>query len=626
MRILLVDDDRYLAGVLRKNLAEQHYAVDVAMDGEAGWEYGSTFAYDLILLDVVLPKLDGVSLCQRLRDRGYRMPILLLTARDSSTDKVKGLDAGADDYVVKPFDVEELIARVRALLRRESDTMPPVLRWGSLSLNPSTCEVTYSEQPLHLTPKEYAFLELFLRRSHRVFSLSEILDKLWSSQELPGEDAVRTHVKGLRQKLKAVGAPPDLIETVYGIGYRLKSPPISPEPQNKATETLSAQKTRHSKHLAALAEAWEQCKGEIIGRLGVLEQAATVLKEGTLSHELQRQANLAAHSLAGTLGTFGFAEGSRLARELEYLLQTEDLLKQNQGPLLEGLLTALGREMEGTPTEQTPNPASGNSPLLLMIDNDAEFTQQLGAVATAIGIRTAIAPTLVEAKDWLTQDCPDVVVLKLSFTGTESVDWIAQSERLALIEELAHQTRPLPVLVVADGGNLKGRLAVIRRGGHTFLEQPVTPTQVIESVTQALRRDRAGIKVMIVDDDPQLLKTLPTLLKPWGFKITALDTPQRFWTVLETVHPDLLVLDVEMPQVSGIELCQVLRSDPYWRRLPVLFLTAHTDAQTQNQVFAIGADDYLSKPVVGAELATRILNRLERVRLWSDILPHFPIG
>ncbi len=617
MRILLVDDDQYLAGVLRKNLAEQHYAVDVAMDGEAGWEYGSTFAYDLILLDVMLPKLDGVSLCQRLRDRGYRMPILLLTARDSSTDKVKGLDAGADDYVVKPFDVEELIARVRALLRRESDTMPPVLRWGSLSLNPSTCEVNYLEQPLHLTPKEYAFLELFLRRSHRVFSLSEILDKLWSSEELPGEDAVRTHVKGLRQKLKAVGAPPDLIETVYGIGYRLKSPPIPPEPQNQATEALSAQKTRHSKHLAALAEAWEQCKGEIIGRLGVLEQAATVLKGGTLSHELQRQANLAAHSLAGTLGTFGFAEGSRLARELEYLLQTEDLLEQNQGPLFEVLLTDLGREMEGTPTEQTPNPASGKSPLLLMIDDDAEFTQQLGAVATATGIRTAIAPTLVEARDWLTQDCPDVVVFKLSFTGAEPVDWIAQSERLALIEELAHQTRPLPVLVVADGGNLKGRLEVIRRGGHTFLEQPVTPTEVIESVTQALGRDRAGIKVMIVDDDPQLLKTLPTLLKPWGFKITTLDTPQRFWTVLETVHPDLLVLDVEMPQVSGIELCQVLRSDPHWSRLPVLFLTAHTDAQIQNQVFAIGADDYVSKPVVGAELATRILNRLERVRLWT---------
>ena len=146
----------------------------------------------------------------------------MLTAKDSSTDKVMGLDAGADDYVVKPFDLRELMARIRALLRRGNAILPPVLSWENLRLDPSNCEVTYKEKLLHLTPKEYRILELFLRNSHRVFSRSEIIEHLWSFDELPGEETVKVHIRSLRQKLKLAGAPADVIETVYGLGYRLK--------------------------------------------------------------------------------------------------------------------------------------------------------------------------------------------------------------------------------------------------------------------------------------------------------------------------------------------------------------------------------------------------------------------
>lgn len=139
------------------------------------------------MLDVMLPKLDGISLCRRLRSQGYQMPILLLTGRDSSHEKAIGLDAGADDYLVKPFDREELVARVRALLRRGTLTSTPVLEWGNLRFDPSSCEVTYGTRPLQLTPKEYSLLELFLRNSRRVFSCSAILDHLWSYESTPGE-------------------------------------------------------------------------------------------------------------------------------------------------------------------------------------------------------------------------------------------------------------------------------------------------------------------------------------------------------------------------------------------------------------------------------------------------------
>jgi len=222
VKILVVEDDERLAEALSVAFTHQHYAVDTAVDGEAGWEMVDVFTYDLLLLDVMLPKLDGVSLCQKLRSLGYGMPILLLTAKDASTDKVIGLDAGADDYVVKPFNLQELLARIRALLRRGSSSLPPILEWRGLLLNPNTCFVTYGEHPLTLTPKEYALLELLLRNSRRVLSRSAILEHLWPIEEPPFEDAVKTHIKGIRQKLKSVGAPTDLIETVYGIGYRLK--------------------------------------------------------------------------------------------------------------------------------------------------------------------------------------------------------------------------------------------------------------------------------------------------------------------------------------------------------------------------------------------------------------------
>ncbi|NET49861.1 MAG: response regulator transcription factor, partial [Merismopedia sp. SIO2A8] len=240
MRILLVEDDELVVQALVKTLRNQNYIIDVAADGQAGLELLKSLIYDLIVLDVMLPKLDGITLCQQLRSQGLRTPVLLLTAQNSSTDKVTGLDAGADDYLTKPFDPQELSARIRALLRRNASALPPVLEWGSLRLDPSTCEVTHDSQVLRLTPKEYGLLELFLRNCHRVFSRSAILDHLWSFQETPGEETVTAHIKGLRRKLKSAGVTEDPIETVYGIGYRLKqTKPQQLKSHKKTSKRLS---------------------------------------------------------------------------------------------------------------------------------------------------------------------------------------------------------------------------------------------------------------------------------------------------------------------------------------------------------------------------------------------------
>ncbi|MGK7906581.1 MAG: response regulator transcription factor [Synechococcus sp.] len=222
MRLLLVEDDTRLAEVLAEALESYAYIVDVVGDGQAGLDMATREEYGLILLDVMLPKLDGVTVCKMLRARGCSTPVLMVTARDASTDKVKGLDAGADDYVVKPVDLPELLARIRALLRRGPISTQPALQWGALELDPSSYSVTYDRVPLHLTPKEFSLLELFLRSGQRVLSRRTIVGQLWSYDDPPVEESVKAHVKALRKKLKEVGAPPDAIENIRGVGYRLK--------------------------------------------------------------------------------------------------------------------------------------------------------------------------------------------------------------------------------------------------------------------------------------------------------------------------------------------------------------------------------------------------------------------
>ena len=255
----------------------------------------------LIVLDLMLPDGNGIEFCKAFRQSGYENPLLILTAHASTEEKVKALDAGADDYVVKPFDFDELGARIRALLRREHQALPTILEWGALRLDPSTCETHYQSTPIHLTPKEFALTELFLRHPNRVFSLDAIIEDLWSFEDPPSEDAVRTHIKGLRQKLKAVGAPKDLIKTVYGLGYRLKpeeeapntsQSPVSPKrtpsfsskaPQAVATTppapTAASDMLQNATTLA-VAQAWQHYQGKMHDRIDVLENTAPCPQSG----------------------------------------------------------------------------------------------------------------------------------------------------------------------------------------------------------------------------------------------------------------------------------------------------------------------------------------------------------
>jgi DNA-binding response OmpR family regulator len=222
MRILLVEDDERIARPILEDLRYQNHSIDYARDGIEAWDYTQAVAYDLILLDWMLPRLDGISLCRQLRSNCYQAYILMITARDTTSDTVIGLDAGADDYLMKPFDLEELSARIRALARRSIDFKPTVLMCGELQLDPGRQIVTYAGQVVSLTPREFMILECLMRNPEQLFTRTMLLSKLWELDQLSGEHTVKTHITNLRRKLREAGSSEDLVETVYGVGYRLR--------------------------------------------------------------------------------------------------------------------------------------------------------------------------------------------------------------------------------------------------------------------------------------------------------------------------------------------------------------------------------------------------------------------
>jgi DNA-binding response OmpR family regulator len=222
MRVLLVEDDPSLTDAVRRGLAEQGYAVDAVSDGQAALEYALGAGYDVLILDVMLPGLDGTSVCRRLRAAGDATPVLMLTARASVDDRVAGLDSGADDYLAKPFAFRELLARLRALLRRPARAYDPVLRVADLELDPATRRVRRHGQAVELTNKEFAILELFLRHPDQVLTRTQIADRIWDEGFMAVSNVVEVYVGLLRRKLGDTSEP-RLLETVRGAGYRLRT-------------------------------------------------------------------------------------------------------------------------------------------------------------------------------------------------------------------------------------------------------------------------------------------------------------------------------------------------------------------------------------------------------------------
>lgn len=379
---------------------------------------------------------------------------------------------------------------------------------------------------------------------------------------------------------------------------------------------------------SAVAGVWARYRDQVLARVDVLESAALGLLEGRLGREERREAEREAHKLAGSVGTFGFAEGSRLAREAESMLAGPAAPGQAEALRLADLAVALRRELTAPPVAPSParpaesahgrgpdaSSAAGGAPrpagadegpVLLIVDGDLDTAERLAMEASARGLRPQVAHAAGDARQALDGMRPDAALLDISIDGG-----------MELLRALADRFPPVPTIVFTRRDAFTDRVEVARLGGRGFLRKPLAPARAIDAVEPLLRpAPSPQAAVLAVDDDPTVLEAVRFVLEPHGIRVDTLDQPDRFWEALEASSPDVVLLDVDMPRVNGLELCRVLRNDPRWKSVPVVFLTSRTDPTTVQEVFGAGADDFVGKPFVGPELGARIQNRLERVRL-----------
>ena len=389
--------------------------------------------------------------------------------------------------------------------------------------------------------------------------------------------------------------------------------------------------------IEGLARIWDKYRPVVMEQVASLEEAAMSLLAGGLEQEVRRAAERNAHKLAGSVGTFGFGGASKVAREIEYLLGGADEIGPTDSLRMSELVVALRDGLEGrdsasagtaravvpeppAPTASLPAPAPGapKKPLCWVISGDKELVERVRMEAEGRGIAVTPMSSIPPSPLPTSVKKPSVVV----------VDADGQhDDAMALLDRCTSQDPPIAPVVLASLGSATDRVAVARRGGRVFLPKPIPPLRVVDAVSGELDRSaRRTTRILCVDDDPAILGALEVLMTTAGMEPFTLEDPERFWETLNEVAPDVVVLDVDMPGVSGPELCRVMRNDARWAMVPVVFLTARRDEATIAEVFAAGADDFVGKPLVGPELLARIANRLDRIEVVRSLTDTDPLS
>ncbi|MBD2187662.1 response regulator [Pseudanabaena mucicola] len=385
---------------------------------------------------------------------------------------------------------------------------------------------------------------------------------------------------------------------------------INPLPEETIVESLSSpEEARVEEVIAIMAQ---KLIASLPEKIATFRQAALALEQDKLDKDLRDEVYLQAHRLIGSLTAKEFPEGSAIARQIEEMLNSDFPLVSSNAELLGQLITKLEQiTLKPSPTSEVPLLALPHSPLplLLIVDDNVLLTQAVQLEAETRGMRVQTALDLPTARKKIAQEAPDVILLDMMFPNSKE-------NGLILLDELAEREKKIPTVMMTATSGLSTRVMAARKGVYSFIEKPDSMQEILKTVLQVLyQRCSNPSKVMIVDDDPHMLKILRRLLENWDIEVVTLQNPHQFWEVLESTDPDLLILDLIMPDYSGIDLCRAVRTDSLWHSLPIVFLSAHTDRETIRQLFIAGADDYLSKPIEESNLYTRILSRLDLSRL-----------
>ena len=361
----------------------------------------------------------------------------------------------------------------------------------------------------------------------------------------------------------------------------------------------------------ALRAIWQKHRAGALERVKVIERAVRALTAANLDEQLRVEAHRTAHSLIGSVGTFGFLRACEAARQLE--LELADPNPQ-RAPEMSRLIAVIYGELQGEAlvSQGARRIEPADDLRVLVVDDDRGLCERIAAEASLRGVHCDTASSPREAQNALyAERPPTIVLLDLTFPPDATTD------AYALLSQLSAATPPIPVLVLTGTGAFTDRLEAARRGSRAFLPKSLLPSEVLDAVEQFMASDRLqATRVLVVDDDPAVLDAMRALLEPHDLEVSTLADPLRFWEKLEEVAPELLILDVDMPDVNGPELCRTVRNDPRWSGIAVIFATSRTDMATVGEVFGAGADDYIAKPIVGPELLSRVANRLERIRLY----------
>jgi DNA-binding response OmpR family regulator/HPt (histidine-containing phosphotransfer) domain-containing protein len=443
-----------------------------------------------------------------------------------------------------------------------------------------------------------------------------------------GEDELRNLVSELRVD-RVLLAPLDRGELARHVAALVQAEPaMEPSPLRAPSPAPAAAPAPSPAPglSAALVAVWEKAVPSLMERIDTIDRAvASLVGTGSLPRELREMAEREAHRLAGALGTFGSHEGTRLARTVEGALSPDAPLGSDVGGRIGQLAAALRAEVyaraasvrgpasSAAPPPPAPSPAPAVSPAtgrepettLVVLTDDAQLAAALGSEAAERSLSVR-ASTLGEAVAALEGPAPQAILLDVG--DEDGAGW-------ALLPVMSRRHPGVPLLVATARDSLLDRVRVLQMGARAFLEKPFSPEDALDAVGRLLPLDGGGARprVLVVDDDPQVVEAVKVLLHPQRVDVHTLDSPLRFWTTLRQVRPDVLILALDMPLLDGVELCRAVHADPRWSGLPILFLTARTDPETILRIFAAGADDYVTKPVVGPELIARLRNRLERV-------------
>jgi len=619
MKIILVEDDERLGKLIKEYLIHESEVFDIVKTGVNIAQQLEEKKYDILILDVMLPDRNGIDICRELRKNNVNISILFITALNNQIDKIKAFESGADDYLTKPFDFQELLVRIKALVRRENNIESPKLIWQNLIMMPEEKKVVYENKYLHLTPTEFKILQIFLETPNKVFNTENIIDKLWDIDTIPTNNTLRSHIKSLRKKLEQVGLDKEFIETVYGMGYRLKTPSITNQPtlENNSQTENKIISHKEEKLTLFMEEIWLDNQESVSNDCQTLLDYIQGKKDDISIDDIIR----IPHNFVGFLGSIGFSYAGEIARNIEaFLKENKNNLKEEKVQLK---ITNLIYDLQKSLFPEAKLIFKKNNQLMginykvniLVIDEDQKLADELIFFIENPNIDLNFAYTINTAIKDINDYEYDLVILE--------TQWKNKGDRQNLILDLLSQKQDkTKIIIYSKNDDLENRLYCSKYPINAFLSKNNSLEILWQNIENILgeNNDNSQIKslydILIIDDDIRFTEVLKQklILNQLPVNINIISDSETFLDEIKKIKPHLIILDLEMPKLNGLDICKIIKKDPFLQSIQVLFLTGNLAEDVITKFIEAGADDFISKSKIDVELYPRIITHLNRYK------------